>query len=215
MPTTVGKSTVVILSSERRELKVSKVVITVFPETRAWCQVLRLDPVLCTNTARLNNAYAFTSGAVMQRMPSHKGSKVAGVSKTGLRSTDEPILPVYHPTWPTAVSASFRAVTFNTWEIFCCKWEKKKIQTKHSGPCTWSLCAPPSNVILIVCPAFKFAFCRNISTWPSLSLSELPQSRGARARYAAPFCQQGSFVFFIACHAQRSSPGGSSGVGGA
>lgn len=35
MPTAVGKSTVVILSSERRELKVSKVVITVFPETRA------------------------------------------------------------------------------------------------------------------------------------------------------------------------------------
>lgn len=82
---------------------------------------------------------------------------------------------------------------------------KKKFQTKHSGPCTWSLCAPPLNVILIVCPAFKFAFCRNISTWPSRSLSELPQSRGARARYAAPFCQRGSFFFFL-LHATHSDP---------
>lgn len=76
---------------------------------------------------------------------------------------------------------------------------KKKFQPKHSEPCTWSLCAPLLNVILIVCRAFKFAFCRNISTWPSYSLSELPQSRGARARYAAPFCQRGSFVFFYYC----------------
>lgn len=97
--------------------------------------------------------------------------------------------------------------------VFCCRWEKK-LQTKHSGPCTctWSLLSMQS---WLCCLELNFHSAGTILPWLSRFFQNFHRAAGQEPGMLLPFVSEAVFLFFfIACHAQQSTRGGSSGVTG-
>lgn len=135
--------------------------------------------------------------------------------KTGLRNTDKPIIPVYHPTWPTAFSASFHTFTFHT--QFSAAGGGGKCQLSIMNPVHDLFVRKVLNAIVIVfCPDSNVLSAGTFHRGFHALFQNFHRAAGREPGMLLPFVSEAVF-FFIACHAQRSSPGvgGSSGAGGA